>query len=88
MLQVKIREKGQITIPAEVLQEWRIKNQVNTHDVLNVSLSNGVLMLVPSQKTAAKRDMLSFAGSGKGLWGQTEQEIESSISEVRKSWSR
>ncbi len=88
MLQVKIREKGQITIPAEVLQEWRVKNQVNTHDVLNVSLSNGVLMLVPNKKTSVKRDMLSFAGSGKGLWGQTEQDIENSIAEVRKSWSR
>lgn len=88
MLQVKLREKGQVTIPAEILQEWRLKNQVNTHDVVNVSLSNGVLMLIPNKKAAAKRDMLSFAGSGKGLWGETEQDIASSISELRKSWSR
>jgi bifunctional DNA-binding transcriptional regulator/antitoxin component of YhaV-PrlF toxin-antitoxin module len=88
VLQVKLREKGQVTIPVEVLQEWRLKNQVNTNDFIDVSLSNGVLMLIPSKRAEGKRDLLSFAGSGRGLWGNTEQEIESSIAALRNSWSR
>lgn len=88
MLQTKFREKGKVTIPVEVLQEWRLKNQVSTNDLINVSLSNGVLMLIPSKRAEGKRDLLSFAGIGRGLWGKTEQKIEASIAALRNSWSR
>ena len=88
MLQIKLREKGQVTIPAEVLQEWRLKNQVSTNDLIDVVLSNGVLLLIPSKRAEGKRELLSFAGTGRGLWGKTEQEIEASIAALRSSWSR
>lgn len=88
MLQVKLREKGQITIPVNILQEWRRQNQVQTNDAIDISLANGVLMLIPSKRGQTKRDLLSFAGAGKGLWGESEPEIESSIAALRASWAR
>ena len=88
MPQVKLREKGQVTIPADLLQEWNRKNHVSTNDSIEVSLTNGVLMLVPSKRHTAKRDIMSFAGSGKGLWGNTAQEIDATIAELRNSWTR
>jgi hypothetical protein len=88
MLQVKLREKGQVTIPAELLQEWQLKNHVEPQDVMQACLANGVLMLIPAKRHAARRDMLSFAGVGKGLWGQTQAEIESSIAQLRSEWTR
>ena len=88
MLQVKLREKGQVTIPAELLQEWQLKNQVETQDLMQACLANGVLMLIPAKRHAAKRDLLSFAGVGKGLWGQTEDEIEETIGQLRSEWTR
>jgi bifunctional DNA-binding transcriptional regulator/antitoxin component of YhaV-PrlF toxin-antitoxin module len=88
MPQVKLREKGQVTIPAELLQEWGRKNLVAINDTMEVNLSNGVLMLIPSKRQAAKRDIMSFAGAGQGLWGDTDETIESSIQELRNSWTR
>jgi hypothetical protein len=88
MLQVKLREKGQVTIPAELLQEWSRTNQVATNDTMEVNLSNGVLMLIPSKRHATKRDIMSFAGVGKGLWGSTQDEIETTIQDLRSSWTR
>ena len=88
MLQVKLREKGQVTIPAEILQEWQRKNQVETQDVMQACLANGVLMLIPAKRNATQRDMLSFAGVSKGLWGQTEAEIDANIAKLRSEWAR
>jgi antitoxin component of MazEF toxin-antitoxin module len=88
MPQVKLREKGQVTIPADLLQEWSRKNQVATNDSIEVSLSNGVLMLIPSKRHTAKRDIMSFAGAGKGLWGNTHEDIKTSIQQLRNSWTR
>ena len=88
MPQVKLREKGQVTIPAELLQEWSRINHVATNDMIDVQLSNGVLMLIPSKRHTAKRDLMSYAGAGKGLWGKSEAEIETTIQELRNSWTR
>jgi bifunctional DNA-binding transcriptional regulator/antitoxin component of YhaV-PrlF toxin-antitoxin module len=67
MPEVKLREKGQVTIPAEILQEWRAKNHVQTNDAVDVVFANGIVMLIPKKRRNAKRDLLSFAGVGKGL---------------------
>jgi antitoxin component of MazEF toxin-antitoxin module len=88
MPQVKLREKGQVTIPADLLQEWGRKNQVTTNDSIQVSLSNGVLMLIPSKRHAAKRDVMSYAGIGKGMWGGSHEEVEATVRELRSSWTR
>jgi hypothetical protein len=88
MPQVKLRDKGQVTIPAELLQEWSRINHVATHDTMEAQLSNGVLMLIPSKRHAAKRDLMSFAGAGKGLWGNSQAEIETTIQALRNSWTR
>jgi bifunctional DNA-binding transcriptional regulator/antitoxin component of YhaV-PrlF toxin-antitoxin module len=88
MPQLKLREKGQVTIPVDLLQEWARKNNVATNDAIDVHLSNGVLMLVPAKRHAAKRDIMSFAGAGKGLWGNTHEKIETTIQELRSSWAR
>ena len=88
MPQVKLREKGQVTIPADVLQEWSRQNNVSTNDSIDVSLANGVLLLVPSKRHTAKRDIMSFAGVGKGLWGSSPEEIALTTKELRNSWTR
>jgi bifunctional DNA-binding transcriptional regulator/antitoxin component of YhaV-PrlF toxin-antitoxin module len=88
MAQVKLREKGQVTIPAELLQEWSKKNQVFINDTMEARLSNGVLMLIPQKRHATKRSLMSFAGVGKGIWGKTPAEVDASVQEIRDSWKR
>ncbi len=88
MVQTKLPETRQVTIPADILQEWRLKHQVKTNDRMDASRPNAVLPLVPSKHAEKKRDLLSFAGAGKGLWGLTEQEIDATIVQLRDSWTR
>ena len=88
MPEVRLREKGQVTIPSEILQEWGAKNHVHTNDAVEAVLANGVLMLIPKKRRSVKRDILSFAGVGKGLWGDTPEEIENSLQSIRDSWIR
>lgn len=88
MPEVKLREKGQITIPSEILQEWGLKNHVHTNDAVEAVLVNGVVMLIPKKRRNSKRDILSFAGVGKGLWGDTPEAIEQSLQGIRESWTR
>ena len=88
MQQVKIQEKGQVTIPAELLQEWSHKNHVFINDSVDATLVNGVLMLIPKQRNANKRSMMSYAGVAKGLWGDTPEEVDANLKEIRNSWTR
>ena len=88
MPQVKLREKGQVTIPAELLQEWSRSNHVCINDSMEARLVNGVLMFIPKNRHAAKRSVMSFAGVGKGLWGDTPEQIEANIQKIRDSWTR
>jgi len=88
MPQVKLREKGQVTIPAELLQEWSKKNHVSINDSMEARLSNGVLMLIPQKRHLTKRSVMSFAGVGKGLWGNTPAEVDASLKEIRDTWKR
>ena len=88
MPQVKLREKGQVTIPAELLQEWSRKNHVSINDSVEATLANGVLMLIPKKRHTAKRDIMSFAGVGKGAWGDTPEMVDETLSQIRASWTR
>ena len=88
MPEVRLRDKGQVTIPSEILQEWGVKNHVHTNDAVEAVLANGIVMLIPKKRLSAKRDILSFAGSGKGLWGDTPEAIENSLQNIRDSWTR
>lgn len=88
MLQVKLRDKGQVTIPAELLHEWNKCNHVAINDSMEAQLANGVLMLIPKKRGANKRTLMSFAGVGKGLWGDTPEAVDASMNEIRDSWAR
>ncbi len=88
---VKLKEKGQVTIPAAV------RAQVAAHkgDIFEVVVMNGNIVLKPqeviSRKLPRKRqirssvDISDFIGSLKGLFG-SQEEIDSYIRKERDSW--
>lgn len=59
MPEVKLREKGQVTIPADLLHEWEKSNKVCFNDSVDAPLANGVL--IPNKQNESKRSVLSFA---------------------------
>ena len=81
---VKIRPKGQVTIPAEILQAWHL----NSSDQINVNLVNGVVMLTPVNRREHQKSVLSYAGIARGLWGDSADDIDNFIRSERDSWER
>jgi AbrB family looped-hinge helix DNA binding protein len=84
MPEVTIRPKGQITIPAEIMQSWHLQ----THDRVNITLVNGIVTMTPIKRKEASKSIMSFAGAGRGIWGDTPEKVEATINENRNSWNR
>ncbi|WP_428354225.1 AbrB/MazE/SpoVT family DNA-binding domain-containing protein [Methyloprofundus sp.] len=84
MPMVKIRPKGQITIPSEILHAWKI----HTEDKVNVNLINGIVTLTPVKRLENKKSILSYAGIAKGMWGKTAEDIDHFITNERESWEK
>ena len=84
MPQVTLRPKGQVTIPSSILAQWNAQPE----DVLDVQLANGVVMFTPVLRRELPRDLMAFAGLGKGLWGETTEEVEAGIRNLRDTWNR
>jgi antitoxin component of MazEF toxin-antitoxin module len=84
MPKITLRPKGQVTIPASILGQWNARPD----DVLDVQLANGVVMFTPVSRRDASPDLMAFAGLGKGLWGNTPEQVEDSIQSLRDAWVR
>lgn len=81
---VKIRPKGQVTIPADILQAWHI----HSNDKINVNLVNGVVMLTPVNRLDHKKSIMSYAGIARGLWGDSADDIDNFVRNERDSWEK
>ena len=91
MALVKLKEKGQVTIPAVV------RKQISAHtgDVFEIGVSNGNIVLKPRDVVSRKRavatktkkgvDISSWIGSGKGLFKSAFEAAEFIRSE-RAAW--
>lgn len=84
MPQVTLRPKGQITIPASILAQWKAQPD----DVFDVQLANGVVMFTPVSRCQNPPDLMAFAGVGKGLWGATPEQVDAGINALRDEWTR
>lgn len=78
MPKTTISSKNQITIPARLLREMGLK----PGDQLAVELDGLRLILHPRPK-----DWVSYtAGSMKGVYGETKEDIDAYIEELRGEW--
>jgi AbrB family looped-hinge helix DNA binding protein len=91
MTLVKLKEKGQVTIPAAVREQISAQKG----DVFEVNVTNGNIVLKPKDIVSRKRragasskrgvDITSWIGSGKGLFNSPEEAAEFMRSE-RDAW--
>ena len=84
MLEVRLRPKGQVTIPAVILESA----QISTDATFEVALVNGVITLTPKLKAAEQEDIMAFAGLFKGAWGNTPEAVSQAMDEHRGEWER
>ena len=82
--QIFLRAKGQVTIPSTIFAQWNAQ----ADDLLDVQLANGVVMFTPVRRHQASPDLMAFACLGKGLWGDTPEQVEASNQNLRETWNR
>jgi hypothetical protein len=58
MPRVKLREKEQLTIPAELLQEWSRLHNVVTNDSIEVNLS--ITVVVSKREQISSMQLVEF----------------------------
>lgn len=84
MPQVRVRDKHQITLPAEVMRSAKIA----MNDTLSVIYKDGIIMLIAQQERPKKPSLMALAGSTKGLYGVTTEERKQYLITERQSWER
>ena len=84
MTQIRIRERNQITLPANIA----VAANLSPNDTLEVSFANGVITLIPVNPHNKRRSITDYVGSAKGLWGTTGAGIDTQLRDERDSWER
>lgn len=84
MTQVRVRQKGQITIPMQIAEEA----QIRPDDTLEISYTNGVITLIPVARKERGSSIMAFAGIARGTWGETAEEVDGNLEQSRSSWER
>jgi hypothetical protein len=71
MPEIRMRPKHQLTLPAQIVREARL----NLDDRLEVTYTNGVIVLTPwpVASSSSEFDLMAYAGIGKEIWGDSAQ---------------
>ena len=84
MPEIRMRPKHQVTLPASLVRQANIEPD----DKLAVSYVNGSIILTPCAKSKDQIDIMAFAGIANGLWGDTAQEIDRTLGDMKSGWER
>ena len=85
MPEIRMRAKNQFTLPASLVRE----SGIEVDDKLSVALVNGCIVITPmGPKHQGLNDIMSFAGIAQGVWGDSPEEVEQTISRDRATWER
>jgi bifunctional DNA-binding transcriptional regulator/antitoxin component of YhaV-PrlF toxin-antitoxin module len=81
---VRMRERRQLTLPADIVDLVQIK----TNDALQVAVVNGVIQLTPmNMPTNKKISMRSFLGLAKGVYASGDQNnLSKYVEDLRNEW--
>ena len=83
MTTISLRDRRQITLPAEVVSAAGLQ----TNDTLEVSVVNGIIQLVPvAGANRSRRNMRRFLGATAGLYGQSAEDADAYVRQQRDSW--
>lgn len=84
MPEIRMRPKHQVTLPASVVRAAKLKPD----DRLTVTFINGSIIITPKHDAKDQDDIMSFAGIGHGLWGNTPEEVDQTLCNMKNSWER
>jgi bifunctional DNA-binding transcriptional regulator/antitoxin component of YhaV-PrlF toxin-antitoxin module len=87
MSKIRLEKQRQVTLPVEIVEQAGIRQD----DLLEVSYASGAITLRPvraSDMAMPTKSIMDYAGSCRGAWGSTPEEIESNLAADRESWDR
>ncbi len=84
MAEVRLRPKGQLTIPASIIAQAKLAEDAS----FDIAFVGGVITLTPRVKDKKKDDILSYAGIFKGAWGETREEFDETTKSLHNEWER
>lgn len=84
MSKVTIRQRNQVTLPAEALAALG----VSVGDVGEAYLEGNALVLRFQDRQAAKDSLRRAFGAAPGVWGASAEEIDEMLDRDRRSWDR
>ncbi len=81
MAEIRMRRKHQITLPASIVREAKIEPE----DRLTVTFMNGAIIIKACEPAGEMKEdeVMSYAGLGRGLWGNTHDEVLKTIRKLR-----
>jgi AbrB family looped-hinge helix DNA binding protein len=90
MITVKIKQKGQVTLPMSVRKELNLQEG----DLLELAVQKGSIVLQPRELTARSsrkatkkpEGLMSYFGAGKGLF-KSPEEADAYIRKERAAWT-
>ena len=83
MAEVWIRQRNQLTVPADIAREAGI----GPGSLCHMDIVNGVITLTPAEGSAP-RPLDAYAGIARGAWGRTAADVEATVTGDRDSWQR
>ncbi len=87
MEKIRLAEYLQVTLPKSIIELAGLQ----IHDLLEVSYQEGNIVLRPLRAAASPHpasDVMAFAGTCSGAWGNNAQEIAQTLAQDRCSWER
>ena len=87
MSKIRLEKHHQLTLPADIVEQAHLQ----PGDVLEVTYYNNTIVLHASARVSSigpQKDIMEYAGIGKGVWGKTTAEIDAKLAEDRASWER
>ena len=82
----RMRPKSQLTLPASIMR--RAKYQPDDRLVADFINDTVIIRRKVVAPTTPLNNIMSFAGIGSALWGNTTSEVEATIHNLRASWDR
>ena len=84
MTPITVRQRNQVTIPKAIAEAAGITEGT----VCDLHYENGVITIKVPWHREPGDSILKYAGIARGVWGETPEEVDRTIRELRDSWDR
>jgi len=83
VVEIRIRVRNQLTFPVDIAAAAGLV----PGSVCEMDYRNGIITITPTD-TPTSRPLSEFAGVARGVWGNTNEQIDQTITADRDSWHR